>query len=75
MSTHLLCEDCQEYLWVGQSNWIYKTQVALELLGDFLEEHRMHTLRYGSELGFTGALGEVHPTNFERKKNEKRKEK
>lgn len=39
-TTYIACETCKEYLWIGQSNYIYTGEPkTMQALNDFLQKH------------------------------------
>lgn len=48
-TTCLKCLDCEESLWIGQSNRIYGTEKHLMALNVFLINHENHVLKFGDD--------------------------
>ena len=61
---HIKCRDCNKSLWVGQSLRLYQGVDAvsgrdhIEMLEEFLAEHRRHSLVYISEHELYGSEAE-----------------
>jgi hypothetical protein len=51
-SNHLLCTICSEYIWVGQSDYVYTDDETVLMIAEFLEKHRGHYLIYGTDIGY-----------------------
>lgn len=51
----LACEQCQEEIWVGLEHTplFYNETTCMEKLGQFLEKHKDHPLRYYTAYVFT----------------------
>ena len=46
----IICERCKERLWIGQNRSVYtKEPHTMNALGDFLERHAEHPLKFVSE--------------------------
>lgn len=56
---HLVCKDCREWLWLGQSPawdrsllWVYSTMADNEKQGAFYKKHLDHALVAVDDSGF-----------------------
>ena len=46
---NISCHDCKEKLWVGQREYIYKTNEGLFVLERFLFKHEGHHLSFDND--------------------------
>ena len=42
----ILCLDCKEVLWIGQSDYIYTTDPEINAFSKFLHKHEDHVLKF-----------------------------
>ena len=53
----IVCHDCKEHLWIGQSQWtpegrrlrLYTTDERIQHLASFLDRHQFHRLEFGDD--------------------------
>jgi hypothetical protein len=52
ITTHLVCCDCREEVWIGQRNFIYTGEPeTMKKLEKFLYEHMNHNLCFTTDEG------------------------
>jgi|14BtaG_2_1085337.scaffolds.fasta_scaffold09718_3 hypothetical protein len=42
---HIVCDDCNEHLWVGQGRKVYRGE-EMDKFSKFLHDHEGHCLRF-----------------------------